>query len=107
MSRRVYLEDIALEEARRRFEDALAAVGIGRIEAETVPVGEAIGRVTAAPVVSRAIDSGPAVHSRATSCRRVSSPNAANTGAEAASPAVLPGRAALVMGRGRRPRPPA
>ena len=51
MSRKVYLEDIPLDEARRRFEAALAAAGaFGLIEAESVPIAEAIGRVTAAPV---------------------------------------------------------
>jgi molybdopterin molybdotransferase/putative molybdopterin biosynthesis protein len=51
MPRKVYLEDIPLDEARRRFEEALAAAGaLGPIEAEQVAVGEALGRVTAAPV---------------------------------------------------------
>ena len=51
MPRRVYLEDIPLDEARRRFESALAAHGaIGPIDAELVPVSEAVSRVTAAPV---------------------------------------------------------
>ena len=51
MPRRVYLEDIPLDEARRRFDEALAVAGaLGPIEAEQVPVGEALGRVTAAPV---------------------------------------------------------
>src|SRR3712207_5704146 len=51
MPRRVYLEDIPIDEARRRFESALGAHGaIGPIDAELVPVTEAVGRVTAAPV---------------------------------------------------------
>jgi len=51
MPRKVYLEDIPLDEARRRFEQALAASGAaGPIGAEDIPVQEALGRVTAAPV---------------------------------------------------------
>jgi putative molybdopterin biosynthesis protein len=51
MPRKVFLEDIPLDEARRRFEAALDAAGaLGPIEAERVPVGEALGRVTAGPV---------------------------------------------------------
>ena len=51
MRRKVYLEDIPLDEARRRFESALAGQGtIGPIDAEIVPVADALGRVTAAPV---------------------------------------------------------
>jgi putative molybdopterin biosynthesis protein len=51
MPRKVFLEDIPLDEARRRFEAALDAAGaLGPIEAERVPVGEALGRVTAGPI---------------------------------------------------------
>lgn len=51
MPRKVYLEDIPLDEARRRYDEALAAAGAIRpIESERVPVGTALGRVTAAPV---------------------------------------------------------
>ena len=51
MPRKVYLEDIPLDEARRRFEAALAAAdALKPIDAERVPVAEALGRVTAAPV---------------------------------------------------------
>jgi putative molybdopterin biosynthesis protein len=51
MPRKVYLEDIPLDEARRRFEAALsAASALEPIAAERVPVGEALGRVTAGPV---------------------------------------------------------
>src|SRR6266571_2195647 len=51
MERRYYLEDIALDEAWRRFETALAeAGGVRPLEGETVLVAEALGRVTAAPV---------------------------------------------------------
>jgi len=49
--RKVYLEDIPLEEARRRFDDALAKDGAGSpTEPERVSIAEALGRVTAAPV---------------------------------------------------------
>jgi putative molybdopterin biosynthesis protein len=51
MPRKVYLEDIPLDEARRRFEEALAAAGaIGPLDAEDVALDQALGRVTAAPV---------------------------------------------------------
>jgi putative molybdopterin biosynthesis protein len=51
MPRKVFLEDIPLDEARRRFEAALdAAEALGPIEPERVPVGEGLGRVTAGPV---------------------------------------------------------
>src|SRR5215813_4504094 len=45
-------------------------------------------RVTGAPVVRLTIESGPSVHSRVTSSRRVSSPSAAKTGAASARPAL-------------------
>src|SRR5436190_3238437 len=51
MPRKVYLEDIPLDEARRRFDEALAAAGaLAPLDAEHVPVADALGRVTAAPV---------------------------------------------------------
>src|SRR3954452_22088924 len=51
MPRKVYLEDIPLDEARRRFDAALAAAGACQPMApERVPVGEALGRGTAGPV---------------------------------------------------------
>src|SRR5215216_5938935 len=51
MPRKVYLQDIPLDEARRRYDEALAAAGaLKPLPAERVPVGEALGRVTAAPV---------------------------------------------------------
>lgn len=51
MRRRVYLEDIPLNEANRRWWAALDQVGLGRpLPAEAVPLAEALGRVTAEPV---------------------------------------------------------
>jgi molybdopterin molybdotransferase/putative molybdopterin biosynthesis protein len=51
MERRYYLEDIALDEAWRRLEAALAETGgLRPLEAETVPITEALGRVTAEPI---------------------------------------------------------
>ena len=50
-TRRYYLEDIALDEAWRRFEAALAeAGGVRALPGEVVPLTEARGRVTAEPV---------------------------------------------------------
>lgn len=49
--RKVYLEDIPLAEGQRRFDEALARAGLGGpLEAERVPVAEALGRVTAEPI---------------------------------------------------------
>jgi putative molybdopterin biosynthesis protein len=51
MARKVYLEDIPLDEARRRFESALATLDAAmQIESERVSVAEALGRVTAGPI---------------------------------------------------------
>jgi putative molybdopterin biosynthesis protein len=51
MSRRYYLEDLALDDARQRFEDALLrASGVRPPAAERVPLAAALGRITAAPV---------------------------------------------------------
>ena len=52
--REIYLEDIPLEEAHRRFWGALERAGaLVALPAETVPVDEALGRVTAEPVFAR------------------------------------------------------
>jgi putative molybdopterin biosynthesis protein len=49
--RKYYLEDVSLDDALRRFEEALARTGGLRLApAERVPLAEARGRVTAAPV---------------------------------------------------------
>lgn len=45
-----FLEDIPLAQARERLEQALARAGLMLLEAETVPLEEALGRVTAEPV---------------------------------------------------------
>jgi putative molybdopterin biosynthesis protein len=64
MTRKVYLEDIPLDEAWRRFSDALKAIGRWRpIEGEDVPVAEALGRVTAKPIWAQV--SSPAYHASA------------------------------------------
>jgi putative molybdopterin biosynthesis protein len=51
--RQVYLEDIGIDDARQRYDAALAGAAFGLIGAETVPLTEALGRVTAAPVWAR------------------------------------------------------
>ncbi len=49
--RRYYLQDIPLDEARGRYDDALVAAGALRLaDSERVHVREALGRITAAPV---------------------------------------------------------
>ncbi len=64
MSRKVYLEDIPLDEAWRRFSAALKALGRWQpIEGEDIPVTEALGRVTARPIWARV--SSPAYHASA------------------------------------------
>jgi len=62
--RKIYLEDIPLDEAWRRFTEALAAAGLwGPFPGEDVPVASALGRVTAAPVWARI--SSPHYHAAA------------------------------------------
>ena len=49
--RRYYLQDIPLDEALERYRRALLDAGaMGRSEGERVPIREALGRITAAPV---------------------------------------------------------
>src|SRR5205809_7880828 len=85
-ARKVYLEDLPLEEARARFEAALAAAGLPRrAEAEEVALAAALGRVTAAPVWARI--SSPHYHAAAMDGVAV---RAADTnGASETSPVVL------------------
>ena len=50
-NRRYYLQDIPLDEARARYGDALSKAGaLERAAVETVPIQDALGRITAAPV---------------------------------------------------------
>jgi putative molybdopterin biosynthesis protein len=64
MTRKVYLEDIPLDEAWRRFSAALKAIGRWQpIEGEDIPVPDALGRVTARPVWAHV--SSPAYHASA------------------------------------------
>jgi putative molybdopterin biosynthesis protein len=59
--RRIYLNDVPLDEAKRRFWAALEAAGWAYpLSGETIPVAEALGRVTAAPVW--AANSSPHYH---------------------------------------------
>lgn len=60
----VYLEDIPLPEAWRRISSALEAAGLWQpLGAETLPLDQALGRVTAAPVW--ALQSAPHYHAAA------------------------------------------
>ncbi len=62
--RKVYLQDIPLDEAWCRFDAALAAAGLeGPFPSETIPLAQALGRVTAAPVWART--SSPHYHASA------------------------------------------
>ncbi|MCB8935523.1 MAG: molybdopterin biosynthesis protein [Candidatus Promineofilum sp.] len=64
MERKFYLEDIPLDEAWAAFRAALEAAGQWQpLEAETVPLGQANGRVTAAAVWARL--SSPHYHAAA------------------------------------------
>jgi putative molybdopterin biosynthesis protein len=64
VKRRVYLDDIPLEEARRRWDAALAeGARVSPVEGELVPVAEALDRVTAAPVWAKL--SSPHYHASA------------------------------------------
>ena len=59
--RNIYLTDIPLDEARARLHAALAAAGADSpLPAETVPLAQALGRVTAQPI--RARRSSPHFH---------------------------------------------
>lgn len=52
--RKVYLHDIPLDEATQKFQAALEAAGaLAPLPAETVPLQEALGRITARPVWAR------------------------------------------------------
>src|SRR5262245_22980853 len=62
--RNVYLEDIPLDEARTRLEMALRETGrFDPLPGESVPLTEALGRVTAEPVWAKL--SSPHYHSSA------------------------------------------
>ena len=64
MFRKVYLEDIPLDEAWRRFTEALKAIKRWQpLEGEDVPIAEALGRITAKPIWARV--SSPAYHASA------------------------------------------
>src|SRR5512141_2549038 len=64
MTRNVYLEDIPLAEAWQRFSNALASIERWQqIDSEEIPIGRALGRVTAWPVWAHV--SSPAYHSSA------------------------------------------
>jgi putative molybdopterin biosynthesis protein len=62
--RSFYLTDIPLDEAYRRFWDALDLAGAGRpLPGEDIPVAQALGRITAAPVWAKI--SSPHYHASA------------------------------------------
>jgi putative molybdopterin biosynthesis protein len=64
MPRRYYLEDLALDQAWQRFEQALArAGGLAALPAERVPLAHALGRITSAPIWARL--SSPHYHAAA------------------------------------------
>lgn len=92
MPRKVYLEDIPLDEARRRFDVALMQAGaLQPLAPERVSIGEALGRVTAAPVWAAlsnphyhgAAMDGAAVRAEATRGASEATPIRLNVGAEA------------------------
>ena len=83
----VYLHDIPLEEARRRFEEALQQAGLdGVLGTETIPLDDrAVGRVLAEPVWARI--SSPHYHAAAMDGFALRS--ADTTGAMPATPVTL------------------
>ncbi len=86
MDRKFYLEDIPLDEAWAAFRAALDEAGLWRpLPAETVPLSEANGRVTAAPVWARL--SSPHYHAAAMDGYAVRAGD--TVGALDASPVVL------------------
>ncbi len=85
-SRRYYLQDLPLDEARRRFTDALDRAGVALVTpAETVPLRQAAGRVTAGPVW--ALRSSP--HYDAAAMDGIAVRSAETTGATETSPVGL------------------
>ena len=49
--RRYYLQDVPLDEARVRYREALTSAGaLKHTDSETIPIQDALGRITAAPV---------------------------------------------------------
>ena len=51
--RTIYLEDVAVEVARARFDEALAQAGLRNDRRETLALDDALGRVTATPAFAR------------------------------------------------------
>ena len=51
--RTLFLHDVALDVARARFDAALLAAGVRNEAIETLPLGAALDRVTARPVIAR------------------------------------------------------
>ncbi|HEX3550000.1 MAG TPA: molybdopterin biosynthesis protein [Candidatus Elarobacter sp.] len=51
--RNVFLHDIALDDARARFDDAVRAADVRNERVETLALDAALGRVTARPVIAR------------------------------------------------------
>ena len=89
--RKVYLEDVGLEDARERFARALAEAGFGPMPAEIVPLDQALERVTAEPVWAKisaphyyasAMD-GIAVHAAETAGATETSPRRLRLGDQA------------------------
>lgn len=75
--RNIYLEDIPLDEARARLQAALSAVGKSNsLPGETVPLNEAIGRVTAEAVWAKL--SSPHYHAAAMDGYAVQAKNTLN-----------------------------
>ena len=86
MTRKVYLEDIPLDEAWRRFIAALESADMWRpFDGEETQVAEALGRVTAEPIWARV--SSPAYHAAAMDGYAVRSPD--TIGATETSPVQL------------------
>ncbi|HEX6511325.1 MAG TPA: molybdopterin biosynthesis protein [Chloroflexota bacterium] len=89
--RKVYLEDVGLEDARARYAGALAAVGFGPVGSELVPLHQALGRVTAEPVWAKssaphyyaAAMDGIAVHARETTGATETAPKRLRLGEQA------------------------
>jgi len=87
MSDSVYLHDVPLPEARKRFMQALQAAGLdGPLPAETVALDQALGRVTAEPAWAKS--SSPHYHAAAMDGYALRA--AATLGANDRSPVELP-----------------
>jgi len=94
--RKVFLDDVPLDTARARFDDALRAAEVRNDATETIALDEALDRVTARPVIARL--SSPHYHACAMDGIAVAS--ARTRGARETAPLELEAEEAIVVDTG-------